>query len=375
MKIGFSSFVLQGGHTGVATYIINLLAHLAKVDKSNEYEVMVPECDRHLLPQAHDNFSHMAVASFLAKPIRSILWHNTVLPLITEQMDFDLIHIPTYRRVPRIKKCKVVATVHDLAPLTLEQKYDPARTFYNCKLVPKLLRRCDHLITVSHSTKKDILKYVGFPEEKISVIYPGIDGDTFKPKDRKQSRARLSQRYGLKDPFLTYVSRIEHPAKNHVNLIKAFDIYKKKHNSPHKLVLAGAYWPGAEEVFRFARQVSCKDDIMFLGFVPVADIVALYSCCDLVVHPSLFEGFGFPVIEAASCGAPVICSNTSSLKELCHGYFPLFDPWNVEEMAEYIEQSLDCRYLEKDRDRALDYAAQFNWDDTAERVLNVYESV
>lgn len=373
MRIGFSSFVLQGGKTGVATYIVNLLKHLKEIDQQNEYEVMVPDCDRHLLPPQGKNFSHLVVASFLGKPIRSILWHNAILPLLTQRMHFDILHVPTYRRIPRVKKCKLVATVHDLAALTLEKKYDAARTFYNVRVVPHLLHNCDHLIAVSESTKRDIVRHVGFPEDRVSVIYPGIDCDTYKPMDQSKARDRLVQRYGLKNPFLVYVSRIEHPGKNHVNLIRAFEDYKTRVNSPHKLVLAGAYWPGAEEVFKFARRSKCKDDIMFLGFVPTADLVALYSCCDLMVHPSLFEGFGFPIIEAAACGAQVICADTSSLEELGRGRFPLFDPCKPLELSQLIEVSLDREFTESDRQKGMEYAAGFNWHDTASEVLKVYE--
>lgn len=373
-KIGFSSFVLQGGRTGVATYIVNLLNHLKELDKENKYEVMVPECDRHLLPKSGGNFQQLTVASCLTGPIWSIIWHNTILPLLTDRLDFDILHIPTYRRVPRFKKCKVVATVHDLAPLTLEKKYDAARTFYNVRLVPRLLRHCDHLITVSHCTKQDILHFVGVPEEKISVIYPGIDRETFQPMDKAKAVDRLHERYGLDDPFMVYVSRVEHPAKNHIALIKAFEVFKLRNYSSHKLVLAGAYWPGADEVFQFARTSPVRDEIMFLGFVPTQDIVALYSCCDLTVHPSLFEGFGFPVIEAAACGSPVISADTSSLSELCKGYFPLFDPRNPEDMCHSMEYCLSS-YGEKERQRGMAYAASFDWSKTARAVAEVYNHV
>lgn len=375
MKIGFSSFVLQGGKTGVATYIVNLLKHLQEEDHRNQYEVMVPDCDRHLLPKETANLSHLAVASFLGKPIRSIIWHNAILPMLVQRMHFDILHIPTYRRIPRVKKCKLVATVHDLAALTLEKKYDAARTFYNVQVVPHLLKNCDHLIAVSEATKRDIIKYVGFREDQVSVIYPGIDGNTYQPMEKGLARERLVSRYGLRNPFLVYVSRIEHPGKNHINLIRAFEDYKSRVNSPHKLVLAGAYWPGAEEVFKFARRSSCKDDIMFLGFVPTQDVVALYSCCDLMIHPSLFEGFGFPVIEAAACGAPVICAETSSLEELSRGRFPLFDPYKPDEMSRQIEATLDQGFTDESRQRGIDYAATFNWKDTAQEVIKVYEGL
>lgn len=373
-KIGFSSFVLQGGKTGVATYIINLLSQLKAYDKENHYEIMVPECDSHLVPRSQGNFKQLKVASFLANPIWSILWHNTALPLLTENMDFDILHIPTYRRVPKIKKCKLIANVYDLAAFTLKKKYDMARTFYNIRVVPHLLKNCDHIITVSHSTKRDILRFVGFPEEKISVVYPGVDGRVFQPMDKNIAYERLYERYGLQDPFFVYVSRVESPGKNHIALIRAFELFKKKNNSPHKLVLSGAYWGGARDVFHFARNSSVRDDIMFLGFIPITDVVALYSCCDLMVYPSLFEGFGFPVIEAAACGAPVISSDTSSLTELCEGYFSLFNPNSPEDISNTIEQNL-YSYGDTQRQRAMEYAKQFDWQKTVQSVVKVYDKV
>ncbi len=374
MRVGFSNFVLQGARTGVATYILNLIAGLQQVDKVNEYDIITPECDVPLLPRTSARIVPYPVSSFFRGPVRSILWHQTYHPPLAKQRQYDIIHIPTYRRVPYMKPCKLVCTVHDLAPFHVPKKYDAARMFYTKQVIPSLLRRCDHLITVSEFTRKDLINLVGIPEEKVTVIYPGMDQATFRPMEKEEAAERLKQKLGIEAPFIVYVSRLEHPGKNHVGLIKAFQILKKRHNLPHKLVFAGAHWFGADQIYAAADSEETKD-IIFTGFVSVGDIVDLYSACDLMVYPSLFEGFGLPVIEAAGCGARIICSASSSLREIAASHFDTFDPVDPEDIVRAILAELDKVDTPEAKQERIKYARGFNWQNTASEVLKIYDQV
>jgi glycosyltransferase involved in cell wall biosynthesis len=373
MKIGFSTFVLDGGQTGVATYVRELLRFLQLEDSENTYDLLMAKRDADLLTLSNPNFTKSIVPTVVGKPLFNLVWHNTVLPGIGKQ--HDVLHIPSARRIPLIKGTKVVATVHDLAAFSVSAKYDPARMFFNRKVVPAMIRNADHVITVSEFTKNDIVKYTGYPEEQISVIHSGINRDVFKPVLANQAREKLLMLHGLEKPFFTYVSRLEHPAKNHIRLIEAFERFKLENDSAHQLVLAGADWNGAETIKARAAESPVKDDIIFLGFVPIKSLPLLYSGCDLMIFPSLFEGFGFPIIEALACGAPVICSNTSSMNEIAGDLVPTFDPTDPEAIFQSLEATVSKGWSAEIRARGMDYANMFDWRKTAHRVMEVYRSL
>lgn len=371
MKIGFSTFVMQGGRSGVAAYIRDLLHFLQLEDAENTYELLMARNEADLVPLTNPNFGKKLYPAFVNQPLINLAWHNLGLP----QTRYDLLHIPSYRRIPLLKRTKIVATVHDLAAFSVEAKYGRARMFFNRKLVPAMIRRADHIIAVSHSTKTDIVRFTGYPEERISVVYSGINHDVFRPVPAAEAREKLAMLHGLDKPFFTYVSRLEHPAKNHIRLIEAFERFKLENDSAHQLVFAGADWHGADAIRARAAGSPVKDDIVFLGFAPLKSIPLLYSACDLMVYPSLFEGFGFPILEALACGAPVACSKTSSMKEIAGTLVPTFDPASVEEIFQGLEAAVSKGWNPETRARGTEYALTFDWRKTAQCVMGVYRSI
>jgi glycosyltransferase involved in cell wall biosynthesis len=363
---------MQGGRSGVASYIRELLRHLQQEDPVSHYDIMMPMREADLIKLTSPNFQKSLYSDFVSHPVVNIAWHNTVLPVIGKIRKFDLLHVPSYRRIPLVKTCPVVATVHDVATLSMDAKYDAARMFYNRRIVPSQIRNADHIITVSHYSKKDIVERVGVPPEKITVLYSGINHQIFKPVEKSAARAQLAEKYKLDQPFIIYVSRLEHPAKNHVRLIEAFEQFKAETDSSYKLVLPGADWNGAEVIRARAATSPVHDDILFPGFVPLADLPLFYSACDLMAFPSLFEGFGFPIVEALACGAPVICSNTSSMREIAGSVVPKFNPYSADEIFQCIEKTLSEGWSREKRRQGLVYAAEFDWSRTARQTLEIY---
>ena len=372
MNIGFSACVLQGGRTGVASYVINLLHTLQDIDDEDRFDIIVPHADQGLIRDGSERFRKTVISDAWARPVANILWHNIVLPGRSRREGYDLVHIPSYRRLPLLKGTRVVATVHDLATLHLDNKYDAARMFYNRRIVPALIRRADRIITVSRFTASDLVNLVGYPADRITVIYPGIHRQAYRPVPPGECRTRLKVKYGLESPFIVFVSRIEHPAKNHLRLIQAFERLKARRPSELKLVLAGADWNGAEIVRAYAASGPLAGDVVFTGFVPLDDIPYFYSGCECMAYPSLFEGFGFPIIEAMACGAPVVCSNTSSMKEIAGDLAPTFDPMSVDGIADALEGALDRGKSEGLAARGIAYAGTFEWEDAAKKVVDVY---
>jgi glycosyltransferase involved in cell wall biosynthesis len=370
MKVGFSTFVLQGGTSGIASYIGNLIRALQEEDTENRYDLLMARHETDLIPLFNPNFEKHIFPSPLSRPLVSLAWHNLGL----RQKRYDLLHIPSSRRIPLLKRTRVVATVHDLAAFSVEGKYDRARMLFNRRVIPAMIRRADHVIAVSRATKDDIVRYTGYPEQRISVIYSGIDHALFRPVPGDEARRRLAGMLGLQKPFFVYVSRLEHPAKNHLRLIDVFERFKLENDSAHQLVFAGADWHGADIIRARAQESPVRDDIVFLGFAPVEALPLLYSGCDLMVYPSLFEGFGFPVVEALACGAPVICSNTSSMKEVAGTLLPTFDPADAEDLFRRLKDVLAAGWSAERRARGMELARAYQWRDTAHRVQAVYES-
>lgn len=373
MHIGFSTFVLQGGGSGIATYICELLRFLQAEDTENKYDLFIARNEADLIPITHPNAEKIVVPSFANQPLINLAWHNTALPLMGKQ--YDLLHIPSARRIPLIKRNKIIATVHDLAAFSVEGKYGRSRMLFNQRLVPQMIRNADHLIAVSHATKADLIRYAGYPEEKISVIYSGIDHDLFHAIPPAEAREKLNLLHGLDQPFFVYVSRLEHPGKNHIRLIESFERFKLENDSAHQLVLAGADWHGAKIIRARVDQSPVKNDIILLGFVPRKSLPLLYSGCDLMVFPSLFEGFGFPIAEALACEAPVICSNTSAMKELAGDRLPTFDPFQSESIFRTLENTVSKGWSAEQRIKNKEYTQQFNWRTTARSVIDLYQSV
>jgi glycosyltransferase involved in cell wall biosynthesis len=222
MHIGFSGFVLDGGQTGIATYVYQLLRALSQEDVTNRYDVLIPKSLQSSFPPLAANFSLIGSPNWLEQPLLNIAWHNSVLPTEALMRHYDVLHIPSIRRIPLIKSCPIVATVHDMAAFAIANKYGKLRDFYYRHILCRLVHRADRIIAVSKHTKADILKWTNYPADRIHVIYSGIDTGLFQPRPRQACLDRLSKDYAIRAPFIAYVSRIEHPAKNHVRLIHAF---------------------------------------------------------------------------------------------------------------------------------------------------------
>ncbi len=372
MNAALSCFVLQGGRTGVSAYVVNLFEAMQAADHDSAYDVLIPEPDRDVVQVRGANVRKTVVPARWANPVAAIAWHNLVLPGRSRREGYDLVHIPSYRRLPYFKGTRILATVHDLATLHLDAKYDAARMFFNRRIVPTLIRRADRIITVSRYTRDDLVNLVGYPADRIHVIYSGINHKIYRPVPRDEARARLAEKHGLDRPFLVFVSRVEHPAKNHVRLIRAFERLGADAPDGLQLVFSGADWNGAAAVRAAAAASPKAKDIRFLGFAPLSDLPLLYSACEVAVYPSLFEGFGFPIVEALACGAPVVCSNTSSMGEIAGDCVPKFDPYREDEIAAAITAALRRGRTDDLSARGRAYAAGFTWEGAAFATLDVY---
>ena len=368
--------MIERGKTGVGQYVFGLVRALLPHAGDHRFTLFVLEEDRPLLEFAAGAMTLAPVAEKYRSAGKNIWWHQAVLPSLLRERRITVCHVPSYRRLLWPKPCALVATIHDLAPFHVPGKYDRARMFYGRTVARQLARRQDAIIADSQSTAADIERFFGIPVARQHVIHLGIDQERFHPGDRAAAKLQVAKRWQLAPPFFLYVSRLEHPAKNHVRLIEAFHQFKTAGNHGWRLVLAGSDWHRAEAIHTAAEQSPFAGDILFLGFVDEAWLPDLYRAADALVYPSLFEGFGLPPLEAMACACPVISSSGGSLAEVVGTAGDIVDPLNVPAIAAAMQRvATDPSHCARLRAAGLRNAQGFSWQRNAEAVLGVYESV
>lgn len=376
MRIGISTSVVQRGRTGIAQYVFALLRAFLPRAGNWQFVLFVLEEDLPLFEFAKAQMQIVPVPEGFRSPIKNILWHQTTLPQLVREYKLDVLHVPSYRRLLWRRPCPLVATIHDLAPFHVAKKYDWARTFYGRIIARRLAQRQDEIIAISDNTAKDIVEFFGVPRARINIIHNGVEHVRFFPGSREQAQAEISRRYDLRMPFFLYVARLEHPGKNHVRLISAFNQFKSESGSDWQLVFGGSDWHGAQAIHAAIQQSPFAKDIRLLGFVPNGDLPNLYRAADAFVYPSLYEGFGMPPVEAMACGCPVICSERGSLREVVGNAAALVDPVNASSIAYQLASvAKDAMLRDRLRSAGLAQAQNFDWNRTAAETLAVYARI
>jgi glycosyltransferase involved in cell wall biosynthesis len=383
IRIGIPSFGTDSGRSGIGSYLRELILRFDRLQDADEpefhFELIGPEVDRSHYLQHTRHIGWHQVEGADPSPIRNFFWNQSELPRICRRQKYDLLFLPAAnRRLTGRAPCPTVGTVHDLASLHIADKYNFSHRVFNQKMLPYLIKRLDHIITVSGFSRDDIVKFSGVPGSRVSVIHLAADSAVFTPaEDRQAAAARMGEKYGFKPPYILYISRLEHPGKNHNTLIKAFGALRKAETIPSmRLVLPGPDKERAEEIHREAETSPAAADIVFPGFIDAEDLADFYRGAELFVLPSYFEGFGLPVLEAMACGTPVITSTAASLPEVSGPHTPHFDPDNVQALQEAIAGILANEERRSELSQAgLAWAADFSWEKTTEKTLEVFRSV
>jgi glycosyltransferase involved in cell wall biosynthesis len=291
------------------------------------------------------------------------------LPYYEGKIKPDLIHYPNFN-VPFFNHRPFVMTLCDLiyflypeaCPNTLAQLY---AKFFMRFAAKKALA----IITISHFSKREIMRHLKVPESKIHVTYCGIDRK-FKPTECPVS---LKQKYSLPDKYVLYVGNHQ-PLKNLQGLIKGFAQCQSKGN--YFLVIGGKKDPRRTETYNLIREHSLEDRVIFSGFIQSEDLPAIYSAASLFVFPSYYEGFGLPPLEAMACGTPVICSNTSSFPETVGDAAIMVSPGDTILLSKEIDRILADKELQKDMiEKGLQQVKKFSWDETAAQTIEIYSSI
>ena len=305
------------------------------------------------------------------------LWHAFRYPKLAQSRSWKGCFFPAaHKRLPVTSPCPSVGVIHDMAPWW-DRKSSNYHKALGRMFLPGAFRRLDRIIAVSGWVKRELMDIAGIKENRIEVVPNGIDTEAFYPRPRGEESVLLIQPFSFRRPYVLYVSRIEHPLKNHVKLIEAFGIFKERTKFPHRLVLAGSDSRGAEKVKAAAAASHYRNDIFFTGHFPATSLPELYSGADIVVIPSMYEGFGMGVLEAMASGVPVTCARAASLPETAGHAALYFEPLNEEDMADRMVTLTEKRDIHRECSRlGLEQAKNFSWETCAKRTLEIiYDTV
>jgi glycosyltransferase involved in cell wall biosynthesis len=363
--------------SGVGHYTQRLIGGLAAIDQTNRYTCIVVR-EASGLPVAQPNVDYWPTRVSFEDHLRGDLWLLAYLPVRLRERRADVYHGPAVF-LPLIKLgYRTVVTVHDLVsflfPHTVPRKY----SLYMRLMTRLAVRSADQIIAVSSATRDDLHRVLGVPHARVSVIHEAVAPEFAEPPAPDRVAAAL-RRYGIRGPYCLFVGNLE-PRKNLTRLIEAFALVRARRRgtpgSCPQLVVAGtrAWLYGG--IFRAVERHGVAEDIVFTGYVPPADLPALYAGAACFVFPSLYEGFGLPVLEAMAAGTPVVASRVGAIPEVAGGAALLVDAQSPAEIAEALEAVLDDRGLRADlaaRGRAR--SREFSWEAVARQTLAVYETV
>jgi len=364
MRIGIDAHMLGSRETGNETYVRNLLRSLATIDSENQYISYLLNRNAVSDLDLGSNFSQRQM-----RLVPSIVRIPLALPLAARRDRLDLLHV-TYI-APPICSCPTVVTVHDISYEFFPEAFSLRDRIILSSFVPGSARRAARVIAVSEQTRDDLVRVYKLDPARIRVIYEAPASMYRRLSDRAQIR-RVLDRYGIMRDYILAVGNLQ-PRKNLPRLISAYDALRRRGEIQHLLVIVGqAGWHG-DEVLGSALKSPWGRDIVFPGFVPDADLVELYNGAAAFVYPSLYEGFGLPLLEAMACGTPVICSNVASLPEVAGDAAIQVDPTDVAGLAGAIRGLLGNSSLAAELGmRGAARAAQFSWERTARETLAGY---
>lgn len=362
---------------GMDMVALELIRNLQKIDTQNEYFIFVKPDEDTACLNASGNFHIIELGG---GPYPS--WEQIALPRAAKKYGCDILHC-TSNTAPVSGDIPLVITLHDiiyLESISIFKKggtwYQKMGNMYRRWNVPRVVKKSDRIITVSHFEKNRIREFFGFPEsdKRLVAIYNGV-GEHFKPISDKAELTRVKNKYKLPDDFVFFLGNTD-PKKNTKGVLKAFSDYRKSDNPPMKLVMLDYEREALNALLHEIGDKSLIEHIHLTGYVVNTDLPAIYSQCNHFLYPSLRESFGIPMLEAMRCGTPVITSNTSSMPEVSGGAAMIVDPYKPEEITQAMKKLVaDEKLRKKLITDGHTQAAKFSWINMAREVLNLYKEI
>ncbi|MBI3921151.1 MAG: glycosyltransferase family 4 protein [Armatimonadetes bacterium] len=372
MRIAIDCRTLLERKTGDRTYTMNLVRHLPEVAPEHEFVLLFhrnPEESR----EAPSFLTDLKATLYVLPSLSPRLWTAVSLPRFARREQIDLLHLQYI--VPPLRPCKLVTTIHDMSFYRFPDSFPLKDRILLQKLIPWSARAANRVLTGSASSCQDIIEICKVAADRVAVIPYGVD-DHFQPVREASEIQAMCDGLGIRQPYLLFVGVLQ-PRKNLTRLLQAYQRVRTSKPQIPDLVIAGKRGWMEKEIFETVETLALSGSVQFVDYVPDEMLPTLYSAAKLLIYPSLYEGFGLPVVEAMACGTPVVTSNLSSLPEVAGGAAVLVDPRNVDSIAEGIRQVLEAsgESLERMRASGVQQAAGFSWLNTARLTAEVYRSV
>lgn len=379
-KIAFDGqLFLKGNKTGIGWCADNLIKAIAK---TGNYDCQINYFSKNYSDKVLANLEEYEKYGVKLRKCSwfNDVWYKMVWPFLRIPYtcffgdDCQITQFFNYVIPPGVKGRKITI-VHDMAHLAYPETVRPKTKRWLDLTLKSSCKRADIIITVSEFSKSEIIQYLGIPEEKIVVMYNGVDLTFFNPNYSNDKIATVAKKYGITRDYFLYLGTIE-PRKNIQRIIDAYVELKKRRKNIPQLILAGGKGWLCDSIYKNVKDLNMPEDIIFTGYIAPEDSPLLISGAVTFLFPSLYEGFGTPLIESMACGTPVISANAASMPEVIGDAGLLVNPYEVEEIRESMERILDDDKLRKTlRDKGIERANQFTWDNSARVLEKVYNKV
>ena len=373
LRIGIDCTALVAQPSGVDKYIRQLVFHLSRIDAANEYRIFVNWEDRHLFDALPANFRAISCCC-RPRPVR-LLFQQILLPATCACTHLDVLHSPSFLLPFCTGAQRHLLTVHDVGFLSMPDLYNSLhRSAAFRAAVRASISRADLINVPSESSRQDLRAQMpSVPAEKIRVTRFGVD-DSFRPAPREEVHQHV-RRLGLPDNYILFVGNIE-PRKNLELLLESYRELIADGTRPEHLVIAGKIFWGADGLLRMLREPEYADRVHLTGFVRADDLPWIYRGASLFVYPSVFEGFGFPPLEAMASGVPTVCTASSALRENVDGAAELIPVNDQAALLAAMQRLLCNEELRACRQKlGLARASEFRWEQTARDVLACYQEL
>ena len=356
-------------NAGVSQYIYQILRHLQTRPPVERITAFVGPAARPESLALHPGVALHATALPTERPAVRILWEQLLQPPLLAMRGIDMLHSPV-NVLPLLLPVPAVLTIHDLSFLRFPSTFSGAKRYYQAALTSFSARRARLVLTDSEHTRQDVIALLGVAPARVRTVYPGVT-ELYGPRDHDVVQ-QFRRRHSLPERFFVHVGTLQ-PRKNLERLISAFAHFKRASGLPHALMLVGGKGWLYEGLLQHTRLEQVEASVHFVGFAPPNEVPLWYAAAEVMVFPSLYEGFGFPIVEAMACGTPVLSSTASCLPEAAGDAAELFDPFDVDGLALAMGRLADNPdYRLELRRRGYAQAARFTWERTAQAVLTAY---
>ncbi|MBW2165910.1 MAG: glycosyltransferase family 4 protein [Deltaproteobacteria bacterium] len=376
MNICIDGRTIYKRNTGFGYYAFYLIRHILRSECNDHITLILHKDVANLffMPSCTKHHEILTAVDYRNRILRDA-WENLVLPIIFKKHNINMFHSLTFHMpILRIGNIKQVVTIHDLVVFKMPEIYPKYYTIYWRFIIKRSLERSSKIIAISEATKQDIIDLFNIKEDKIHVIYHGIDLKRFRPKDETNGVGATLKKYGLKKPYIMALG-LSDLRKNGERILKSYSKIIKDKTKDVSLAICGILRKRNRVLFDQIKEHGLSDRVVMTGFVEDEDLPILYRAADLFIFPSLYEGFGLPILEAMACGTPVITSNISSMPEVAGDAAVLVNPYDVDALARAMHGILTDKGLKESLvKKGLERVKQFSWEKCAEETIRVYEA-